>query len=147
MSEHMKYVPPGAGSVSLACEHGVRYPDVCGECTKTVVVCGQKLVVEVDPSLPPGTIIFKQRGVEVGRIENLGIPEPAAVRLLADWSKLTDEELEDRFKTARIGEGVIAEYAFRQRQRGTFGAGALTAHGGDGDTSVRYPAPPEKERQ
>jgi hypothetical protein len=28
----MYYIPPGAGSVSLSCEHGLRYPDVCEDC-------------------------------------------------------------------------------------------------------------------
>jgi hypothetical protein len=26
------YVPPGAGSIALACVHNIRYPDVCEEC-------------------------------------------------------------------------------------------------------------------
>lgn len=30
----MYYIPPGAGSVSLSCEHGLRYPDVCEDCKK-----------------------------------------------------------------------------------------------------------------
>jgi len=32
MSANMIYTPPGAGAVALACNHGVRYPDVCGLC-------------------------------------------------------------------------------------------------------------------
>ena len=33
ISESMLYVSPGAGAVALACNHGVRYPDICTECS------------------------------------------------------------------------------------------------------------------
>ncbi len=35
-----------------------------------------------------------------------------------DYSNLTDEELAERMKTARLGEGVIAEYGVRQFRKG-----------------------------
>ena len=37
MSEHMVYESPGAGSVALACNHGVRYPDICDLCSQAVL--------------------------------------------------------------------------------------------------------------
>jgi hypothetical protein len=36
MSEHMVYAAPGAGSVALACNHGVRYPDICELCNQSI---------------------------------------------------------------------------------------------------------------
>lgn len=33
----MYYVLPGAGSVALACEHNVRYPDLCEECNRNLM--------------------------------------------------------------------------------------------------------------
>lgn len=32
LSPNMNYASPGAGSVALECNHGVRYPDLCGDC-------------------------------------------------------------------------------------------------------------------
>jgi hypothetical protein len=32
ISKNMIYMSPGAGAVSLACSHGIRYPDICTLC-------------------------------------------------------------------------------------------------------------------
>lgn len=38
LSPHMVYASPGAGSVALACNHGLRYPDLCEECTRVLAI-------------------------------------------------------------------------------------------------------------